>query len=77
VKNSTSPCHHRGDLVGQWGFVIGKRVHRVAGRERLDDLHPQRVVGLGVAVRRQRDGDHDGVRQQPRRGAGGADQADR
>ena len=68
----------RGDLVGQLaGLVVGERVHRVAGRERLDDLHAQRVVGLGVAVRGQRDGDHDGVRQQPGRGAGGADQADR
>ena len=86
MKNSTSPCRSGGGRSwsttaatssGSAGFVIGERVHRVAGRERLDDLHPQRVVGLGVAVRGQRDGDHDGVRQQPGRGAGGADQADR
>ncbi len=57
--------------------VFAQAVDGIALRERLDDAYAERVVRLGVAVRRDRDGDHDRVRQQRRRGPGGADQPDR
>ena len=65
--------HLEGVLAG----LFAQAVDGVALRERLDDAYAECVVRLWVAVRRDGDGDHDRVRQQRRRGPGGADQPDR
>ena len=67
-----------GDLVAQRGLavVVGEPQDGVAAGVRRHHAHPERVVDVGVAVRREGYGDHGGVREPLGRGQAGPQQPD-
>ena len=78
VGRRTVRGHHVGHHVGVVAVgVVGQRSHEVAGCVCRQHLDTQRVVGVGVVMGGQRDGDDRGIRQRLGHQAGRADQRHR